>query len=72
MLGLSTGFLAFYLNEHNPRTAPAPGESFYEVATWRVQTWRAAWSRSWAERQQRNLERDLAREEAITRQQNNK
>ncbi|KAH7106827.1 hypothetical protein BKA62DRAFT_765403 [Auriculariales sp. MPI-PUGE-AT-0066] len=73
MLGIATGCLAFYMNEHNPRTAPAPGESLYEAVGWRVRTWREEWSRTYAERQQRNLERDLARErEASLREEQGK
>lgn len=62
VLAVATGVLAFYLNEHNPRTAPPPGETFLELTSWRFQQFRLEFNRNWAERQRRNLERDLQRE----------
>lgn len=58
LLGIATGVFAFYLNEHNPRTAPAPGESLAEVLNWRLGRLRAEWDA----RRLSSLERDLERE----------
>ncbi|KZW03003.1 hypothetical protein EXIGLDRAFT_759319 [Exidia glandulosa HHB12029] len=62
LLGIATGVLAFYLNEHNPRTAPPPGQTFMDVTSWRINQLKLEFSQSYAERQRRNLERDLQRE----------
>lgn len=34
LLGVFTGFLAYYLHETNPRTAPPPGHSMKELIQW--------------------------------------
>ncbi len=34
LLGLFTGLLAYHLHENNPRTAPPPGHTLRELASW--------------------------------------
>jgi hypothetical protein len=41
-VGIFTGVLAFYLNETNPRTAPAdPEERFSALLRWKYAKWKA-------------------------------
>jgi len=34
LLGVFTGFLAYYLHETNPRTAPPPGHTLRDLIAW--------------------------------------
>ncbi|BEJ15141.1 hypothetical protein CspHIS471_0409080 [Cutaneotrichosporon sp. HIS471] len=36
LLGVFTGFLAYYLHETNPRTAPPPGHTLKDLVSWQV------------------------------------
>ncbi|BEI84303.1 hypothetical protein CcaverHIS002_0409070 [Cutaneotrichosporon cavernicola] len=36
LLGVFTGFLAYYLHETNPRTAPPPGHTLKDLVGWQV------------------------------------
>ncbi|KAL1406215.1 hypothetical protein Q8F55_007906 [Vanrija albida] len=47
VLGIFTGFLAYYLHETNPRTAPPPGHTLKDLLAWQ-------WGVSAAQRDQRN------------------
>jgi hypothetical protein len=44
LLGVFTGFLAYYLHETNPRTAPPPGHTLRDLMGWQ-------WDQSSAKRQ---------------------
>lgn len=46
VLGIFTGFLAYYLHETNPRTAPPPGHTLKDLVAWQ-------WGVSAAQRDQR-------------------
>jgi hypothetical protein len=46
LLGVFTGFLAYYLHETNPRTAPPPGHSLRDLLGWQ-------WDRTQQHRAQR-------------------
>lgn len=47
LLGVFTGFLAYYLAEKNPRSAPPPGERLIELLYWK----REEFSRKRAEKE---------------------
>ncbi|GMK57112.1 hypothetical protein CspeluHIS016_0309520 [Cutaneotrichosporon spelunceum] len=36
LLGVFTGFLAYYLHETNPRTAPPPGHTLKDLVSWQM------------------------------------
>lgn len=36
LLGVFTGFLAYYLHETNPRTTPPPGHTLKDLVRWQV------------------------------------
>jgi hypothetical protein len=36
LLGVFTGFLAYYLHETNPRTAPPPGHTLKDLVSWQI------------------------------------
>lgn len=40
ILGIFTGAFAFYLHEHNPRTAPPPEERLSTLVQWKLAQWR--------------------------------
>lgn len=47
LLGVFTGFLAYYLHETNPRTAPPPGHTLRDLLSWQ-------WGESARRRDERN------------------
>jgi hypothetical protein len=42
VLGIFTGLFAFYLHEHNPRTAPPEDQRLSSLLQWKLAKWRRA------------------------------
>ncbi|RSH85936.1 uncharacterized protein EHS24_004121 [Apiotrichum porosum] len=71
LLGVFTGFLAYYLHETNPRTAPGPGHTLRDLIVWKynsAQVEREAVAAAAAVAEQDELEavrRELAAAEVV-------